>query len=1296
MRRQALLVPALLAALVIPFSCGTPNSGASSAATAALAAPAPAAAELVPAPHAPRLALRAFALDVRGRAPEARKLLASELAGRLASGAPGSDAERDDAVVAVLQWHALARARERWGETAAWTERALLPLGAAPFDAVGAGRADAELVSRLLALRCEALQHLGRVDEARAITRALALVTDWRLVGPFDNERGKGYAKKEKPESELDYAAEYTGKARSIAWRENPVPEHPRGVLDLGACLRPDTQGFAYLATAVESPNDQEVVFRAGSRGPIRVFVDGREAFAKKTVRPVEFDQDAVVVALKAGWNRVLVKSCIEDQSDWTLQLRFTDLAGRPLALRVDSARAPEAKAEGSKAQAKAAPETRERLDARAKSDADAARLLALYHHFAHPDDRTAKSAQKAAELALAKAADDPDTIYLAARVAAPDADTSRQEMEVNPWIAPLKRVIALDPTNVAARVDLAQFALDLNPTLARADQLSEEAYRAAPDDPDVVQLRARVLSHLDRDGESALLQERLLALPEHAWTRSGVAERARELVTRGAPDAALALLARGSDFDRAYGESFDERLRLLADRGDLDGIARVADEALSAAPFAAHVALEAARRLERGGALDRARSFLERARKLAPEDTDALLALAKLEQRAGKGDASDALLAEILRIDPSQDKLRRQRELLAKSSEERFETPFLWDARAVLAAAPALDADEPLCVLDRTVVHRVNRDGTSSSYEHVLWRVQNEGGAKSLSVYGLFYPDGGSLVVRNVRVLHADGTADPVPAPRRGDQRANTGAVRVFELPPLRVGDALDVEYRVEDAVPSVFGNYFGNRHDFYPDRPDPLAPTLRSELVYVTGPDVQLWFHTRNGDALEASESKDAKGNRVRRWVAKDLKRPKPESAMPDKTEWAPLVDASTYENWQAFATWWWSFIEKEFESSPAMKAKVAELTKGLTTEHAKIEALVRFVGQEIRYNMWPFGTHGYEPYSASTIFERRFGDCKDKSILLCTMLAEIGVHAHPVLIRARYVQPNEPLDAPLVEHFNHCIAFAPATADRPGMYLDCTADLNPIEYLRVDDQGARVLHVDQGQASLHDIPYAPPAENALVRRYDVKLDLQGNAEVALVDESVGAFGVGLRTNYSGEKGDIAKRLERDLRESFAQIDVRDVKTSDLEDLGAKARLEAHFQAKNLWAAQENGATLRLVFDELGLSGLAVEPRDSREREIVLDRPLGHDETIVYRLPEGARALELPPPVEVVVPGLVSYRQSLTAVEGGVEVHRRFELQARRVALADYARFQDALRAIDLAEQRTLRIETRPAGGR
>ena len=324
--------------------------------------------------------------------------------------------------------------------------------------------------------------------------------------------------------------------------------------------------------------------------------------------------------------------------------------------------------------------------------------------------------------------------------------------------------------------------------------------------------------------------------------------------------------------------------------------------------------------------------------------------------------------------------------------------------------------------------------------------RPLNQAGVRGLDMFPILYPAWGNLTVHQVRVIRADGTVERVPAPRRGDQRHSGQAMRLFDLPPVQVGDVVDVEYRIDETEPDVFGEYFGRRHVFHPDLIDQGAPTRRSELVVVAPAELPVHWSAKRGDDLEFEESQTAAGETVLRWVARDLERPAPESASPRRDELVPLVDLSTYESWDAFGRWWWSFIEKEFVTSEAMRAKVRELCEGKETEAEKIEAIARFVGQEIRYNSWPFGTHGYEPFSATTIFERGFGDCKDKSILLRQMLAEIGVEAVPVLIKAEYARTEEELEVAMVEHFNHCIAYVEPTDERPGFYLDATADRNP----------------------------------------------------------------------------------------------------------------------------------------------------------------------------------------------------------------------------------------------------------
>jgi tetratricopeptide (TPR) repeat protein len=1218
----------------------------------------------------PRAAQR---LADEGRRPDAWSLLAERIGAGLGSASdPRAAAELE---LAVLLWASLTRELDAWPEVL----DALAPMQAALADA------PPDVAFRLAYLRAEALRAVGRPDEARAAADALGLVSDVLVIGPFDNERGGGFDVPQPPETSIDVQAPLPGKEREVRWRSNPAPEHPLRRLLLHEMLRPNEQGLAYLATAVYSIRARDAVLRVGSSGPYKLQWNGREVLARNVERPHVADQDRVAIALQPGWNRLLVKSCVET-GPWTMELRLTDLAGRPLSdLEVDSGRLMEPMPEPAEPQGEAADGTARTLTRLAAGgDAEAARQLALYHLLVHPDDIVDRSARDAAETALALEPDDVDALYLLARGSESEGQSS-QEMEFNRRLQALKRVIALDPLHVSARLDLAEFSMQDSPLPERADALTAAALEASPLDWRALRARGQWLGSRGRRAEAEQVR-RLADATSEASTRTaaGVAEAARVLAQgdpRGAIERLDAVLARHA----VDGVAVDRLVDLLVDRGEPERALAVAQAFLEAAPFDVDRMLRTADRLEYAGRTDEAAALVGRALEVCPEHARALSARVRLDERTGDIERAAATLAEIVRLKPGDDDARRHRDLLLSGPDrERFELPYRRDAVELAALPMPETTDEPIEALDRTTVWRVHPDGTEHSYEHLVLRVLNQGGVKQLDNYTIPAWGDTRAYVYNVRVIHPDGSFERAP-PSRG--------WRFYDLPPLRPGDLVDIEYRLDQTQADVFGEYFGTRHEFYPDNFDGFVPTRRAELVVIAPPDVPIHVAERRGERLEHSQGLDADGNTVMRWVAADLPRPPVESSMPGRTEIAPVVDLTTFRDWNAFATWWWAFIQKEFVTTPAMRAKVAELTAGLDTESAKVEAIARFVGQEIRYNAWPFGTHGYEPFSAATIFERRFGDCKDKSILLRQMLAEVGVQAVPVLINAEYQRADEPLDAAMVGLFNHCIAYLPPTEERAGYYLDATADRNPVEYLRADDQGARVLHVSERGGALHDIPYAPPEQNALRRVWTVTLDETGSGTVELADESNGIYGVRMRTRYGGEQGDLATKLARELAGSFGQVQVQSAATSDLEDISRPATLHATFAARNLWTSEGVLRTLRVGFDDLGLQGVATEPESERDFDLVLDRPFAQDTTVIWKLPAGAAVERLPRDVDIDAPGLLRYRLRAEAVEGGVAVSRRFELLARRIPPAQYASFRNALREVMLAEARTVAIVPDPS---
>lgn len=924
-------------------------------------------------------------------------------------------------------------------------------------------------------------------------------------------------------------------------------------------------------------------------------------------------------------------------------------------------------------------------VEAAEAGDAAAARLLALWHLLVHPDDVVDRTAAGHAERAVALDDASPAGHYLLA-LANAAFGASTNEVEVNTRLKALQATVARDPLHVKATLDLAAFYRQESPQPRRVDELTARALAAAPDSWDALQARADHLDASGRDAEADQLRRRAESGPEGATRGQAALARAGRLASRGLVDQAMDELLGAYTRDVLDRALADRLIAELVVAGQADRALAVVERCLLAEPFDLRRLLSAADLLEhqQGVLPHRARELVTRALDVCHEHVGALTQLVGMDLRLGQPDKATRVLEEVLRLDPSADRERRHLALLTDEEQEAFETPWRRDARELLDTPLPESGNDPFEVLDQTVVWRVHPDGTEHRYEHLVLRVLNDAGARQLDSMPLQGLPGSRLRVHGVRVLRPDGSVEHAPAPswRRG-------SVRVYDLPPLSAGDLVDVEWRADQRVADVFGESFGVRHGFGLERLDPLAPVRRSQLVVLAPPDVSLHVAARNDAGLEATRETTPEGDTVLSWVARDLPRPRIESQMPDLSEVRPLVDVSTFRDWNHFADWWWHFIEKEFVTTEAMRAKVAELTAGLESEAEKVEAIARFVGQEIRYNAWAFGTHGYEPYSAATIFERRFGDCKDKSILLRQLLAEIGVEAIPVLIKAEYARPEEPLDVAMVGHFNHCIAYLPATDEREGYYLDATADLNPVDYLRADDQGARVLHVTPEGGALHDIPYAPPEENALLRRYDVALDAVGNGRVELRDESNGQYGVRLRSRYGGEQDDLERNLGRALSPAFGTVDLVDVQTSDLEDIAQPARLQATFDVGGLWTPQGRLAALGVGFDPLPIDGLAQEPPAERRLPVVLDRPLRIRSEVRYRLPPKTIVDTLPQPVRVEAPGLLDYDLSVVQDGEGVLITRDFRMHVRRIELDDYAAFREALAEVRAAEGRTLLLD-------
>ena len=117
---------------------------------------------------------------------------------------------------------------------------------------------------------------------------------------------------------------------------------------------------------------------------------------------------------------------------------------------------------------------------------------------------------------------------------------------------------------------------------------------------------------------------------------------------------------------------------------------------------------------------------------------------------------------------------------------------------------------------------------------------------------------------------------------------------------------------------------------------------------------------------------------------------------------------VEISQYKNWEEVAKKIYPFysLPEEFTNSPCPEMKqLVEMWKNSTQDPSKRALLaLHFVQDEIRYMGFEDGTGAIKPRDPQTVFKQRFGDCKDKVLLLQALLYLMDISSNPVLVSSR----------------------------------------------------------------------------------------------------------------------------------------------------------------------------------------------------------------------------------------------------------------------------------------------------
>jgi transglutaminase-like putative cysteine protease len=214
-----------------------------------------------------------------------------------------------------------------------------------------------------------------------------------------------------------------------------------------------------------------------------------------------------------------------------------------------------------------------------------------------------------------------------------------------------------------------------------------------------------------------------------------------------------------------------------------------------------------------------------------------------------------------------------------------------------------------------------------------------------------------------------------------------------VLFLEDVQVGDEIDYSYTVTGSNPIFGGRYLD---DFYlqwantvdDERFRLLWPTNRYLGIKNHGGDVQPVV-TQGGNTREYL------------WELHDVPSVNEEDSLPSWYDPYPWVQFSEFATWQDVAQWTLPLYPEPKQLGPEVQAKISEWEQAYPRPEARLAAALAFVQDEIRYMGIEVGPNSHQPNDPQLVFQRRFGDCKDKAYLFCTLLHAMGIDASEALV-------------------------------------------------------------------------------------------------------------------------------------------------------------------------------------------------------------------------------------------------------------------------------------------------------
>jgi hypothetical protein len=393
------------------------------------------------------------------------------------------------------------------------------------------------------------------------------------------------------------------------------------------------------------------------------------------------------------------------------------------------------------------------------------------------------------------------------------------------------------------------------------------------------------------------------------------------------------------------------------------------------------------------------------------------------------------------------------------------------------------------------------------------------------------------------------------------------------------------------------------------------------------------------------------------IYRWSLKNVEPFKEEVLMPPTDDYIGYVKfaPSDWKQWKDISEWYYKrYFEPQLIITSDIRDLALKLTSGTENKNEKIRRLYDYV-KKIRYVAISLGSGSIKPNAPAEILKKQYGDCKDKSILLISLLKAVDIDSKPVLVLTSdegHIDPNFPS-----WNFNHMIVQASGT-DKEKYWLDPTAKYTTFGTLPSACEDINVLVLNADYTSQIETTTGSKAEDN-IREFSLKLDLKDggsadfNAEIKFHGTSNSNIRYSIEDKTDKELKEYCKSL---IADEFTNTEITNCEISDLDSLSSVYCLKFKGSAGNI--VQNQGDLVLVASDPFKFfENTSWLLKDKRDYPIKFDYPFSLNKIITINLPSGYSVRNLPGKM-IEVTGDLDYSKDVSKKDNSIVLNEKFRM--------------------------------------